>query len=156
MELIPAVDVLDGKVVRLLRGDYSRVTEYGSDPVAAARKWLEEGAERVHVVDLEGAREGDPDYSLWEALGTAGVPFQAGGESGLPRSPSGCSPRSAAGGDGHGRCGIRNGWQVSGSAAWLRWTYGATRRRAPGGSTRDVRWSRCSMASPKQACLDSS
>lgn len=79
MEVIPAVDVLDGKVVRLLRGDYSRVTEYGSDPVAAARKWLEEGAERVHVVDLEGAREGDPDYSLWEALGTAGVPFQAGG-----------------------------------------------------------------------------
>ena len=79
MEVIPAVDVLEGKVVRLFRGDYTRVTEYGSDPVATARAWLEEGAERVHVVDLEGARSGEPDYSLWDALEAAGVPFQAGG-----------------------------------------------------------------------------
>lgn len=79
LEVIPAVDVLDGKVVRLFRGDYSRVTEYGSDPVVAARTWLDEGAERVHVVDLEGARSGEPDYSLWESLGSAEVPFQAGG-----------------------------------------------------------------------------
>src|SRR5690606_4914053 len=79
MEVIPAVDVLDGKVVRLLRGDYTRVTEYGSDPVEAARSWLAEGAQRVHVVDLEGARSGQPDYALWEALGAAGIRFQAGG-----------------------------------------------------------------------------
>lgn len=79
MEVIPAVDVLDGKVVRLLRGDYTRVTEYGSDPVEAARSWIADGAQRVHVVDLDGARTGQPDYSLWEALGSTGVRFQAGG-----------------------------------------------------------------------------
>lgn len=79
MEIIPAVDVLDGKVVRLLRGDYARVTEYGSDPVAAARAWMEQGAGRVHVVDLDGARSGEPDLSLWERMGGSGVTFQAGG-----------------------------------------------------------------------------
>lgn len=79
LEIIPAVDVLDGKVVRLFRGDYSRVTEYGSDPVETARQWIEEGARRVHVVDLEGARSGQPDFGLWESLGAAGLAFQAGG-----------------------------------------------------------------------------
>lgn len=79
MEVIPAVDVLEGKVVRLLRGDYSRVTEYGSDPVEAARSWIGEGATQVHVVDLNGARSGEVDYALWERLGSAGVRFQAGG-----------------------------------------------------------------------------
>lgn len=79
MEIIPAVDVLDGKVVRLLRGDYARVTEYGSDPVEAAGTWMSEGAERVHVVDLDGARSGEPDLSLWRRLGEAGITFQAGG-----------------------------------------------------------------------------
>lgn len=79
LEVIPSVDVLDGKVVRLLRGDYSRVTEYGTDPVEAARTWIDQGAERVHVVDLEGARSGATDLSLWERLAAAGVTFQAGG-----------------------------------------------------------------------------
>src|SRR5690606_22055803 len=79
LEVIPAVDVLEGKVVRLFRGDYSRVTEYGNDPVEAARRWMDEGARRVHVVDLEGARSGEPDYALWERLGAADLTFQAGG-----------------------------------------------------------------------------
>lgn len=79
MEIIPAVDVLGGKVVRLLRGDYARVTEYGSDPVETARSWIDQGAGRVHVVDLDGARTGRPDLSLWRRLGEAGVVFQAGG-----------------------------------------------------------------------------
>ncbi|HEX2152777.1 MAG TPA: 1-(5-phosphoribosyl)-5-[(5-phosphoribosylamino)methylideneamino] imidazole-4-carboxamide isomerase [Acidimicrobiia bacterium] len=79
LEVIPAVDVLDGKVVRLLRGDYARVTEYGSDPVETARSWVDQGAQRVHVVDLDGARSGEPDLSLWSKLGRAGVVFQAGG-----------------------------------------------------------------------------
>lgn len=86
MEIIPAVDVLDGKVVRLLRGDYARVTEYGSDPVQAARSWIEQGAERVHVVDLEGARSGSPSFELWERLAASGVAFQAGG--GIRSAPS--------------------------------------------------------------------
>lgn len=79
MEIIPAVDVLDGKVVRLLRGDYARVTEYGSDPVEAALSWMDEGAERVHIVDLNGARSGEPDVDLWRRLAGAGVVYQAGG-----------------------------------------------------------------------------
>lgn len=79
LEVIPAVDVLEGKVVRLLRGDYDEVTVYGDDPVAAARAWVDRGAGRVHVVDLEGARTGATDLRLWSALGRAGIPFQAGG-----------------------------------------------------------------------------
>ncbi len=79
MQIIPAVDVLGGRVVRLLRGDYDAVTDYAADPVAAVRRWAAEGAGLVHVVDLDGARSGEGDPGLWEALGEAGVPFQAGG-----------------------------------------------------------------------------
>ena len=58
MELIPAIDMLGGRVVRLSRGDYDAVTEYGDDPVAVARRWAEQGARRIHMVDLDAAREG--------------------------------------------------------------------------------------------------
>ena len=79
LQIIPAVDVLDGKVVRLMHGDYDRVTEYGSDPVAQALEWMRQGADLVHVVDLEGARTGEPDPALWQRLAEAGVAFQVGG-----------------------------------------------------------------------------
>lgn len=79
MVIIPAVDVLDGEVVRLLQGAFERPTRYASDPIAAALSWVEAGAELVHVVDLEGARTGNPNPVLWEQLAQAGVPFQAGG-----------------------------------------------------------------------------
>jgi phosphoribosylformimino-5-aminoimidazole carboxamide ribotide isomerase len=79
LQIIPAVDVLDGRVVRLLHGDYRRVTEYAPDPVAQAHAWKEQGAALVHVVDLEGARTGEPSVELWEALAAAGVRFQVGG-----------------------------------------------------------------------------
>lgn len=79
MQIIPAVDVLDGKVVRLMRGDYAQVTVYGDDPVAMVAKWHADGGDIIHVVDLEGARSGSPDIALWEALGASGVPFQVGG-----------------------------------------------------------------------------
>ena len=75
MQLIPAVDVLGGRVVRLMRGEYDRVTEYGSDPVAAVAGWVEQGAPLVHVVDLEGARSGALGAALWQRLGDAGLPF---------------------------------------------------------------------------------
>jgi phosphoribosylformimino-5-aminoimidazole carboxamide ribotide isomerase len=78
-ELIPAIDVLDGNVVRLQRGDYEAVTVYGTDPVATARSFLDSGAPIVHVVDLEGARSGSADAGLRQALGSAGVRFQTGG-----------------------------------------------------------------------------
>ncbi len=58
MELIPAIDLLRGAVVRLAQGDFDRVTDYADDPVAVARGWAEQGATRLHLVDLEAARDG--------------------------------------------------------------------------------------------------
>lgn len=59
MEIIPAIDIRDGKCVRLAQGDYSRETVFGDDPVAMAMRWVALGASRLHVVDLDGARGGD-------------------------------------------------------------------------------------------------
>ena len=78
-ELIPAIDVLDGEVVRLERGNYDAVTVYSPDPVAVAEGFVAAGAPIVHVVDLEGARSGAPDVDLRRKLAAAGVPFQVGG-----------------------------------------------------------------------------
>ena len=58
MELIPAIDLLGGRVVRLSKGAYDAVTEYGEDPVAVARDFEAAGASRIHIVDLDAAREG--------------------------------------------------------------------------------------------------
>jgi len=60
MLLIPSIDIRDGKVVRLLRGDYSVETVYADDPAAVAAAFAAAGAERIHVVDLDGARSGAP------------------------------------------------------------------------------------------------
>ena len=79
MQIIPAIDVLDGSVVRLLHGRYDAVTTYAEDPVTIAGEWMADGASIVHVVDLDGARFGHPDFDLWYALGKSGVPFQIGG-----------------------------------------------------------------------------
>jgi len=79
VQIIPAVDVLDGAVVRLARGDYRAVTRYSDDPVAQALSFLREGAPLVHVVDLAGARDGTHDVALWRRLADAGVDFQIGG-----------------------------------------------------------------------------
>ena len=59
-EVIPAVDLRGGRCVRLLHGDYDRETQYSDDPVAIASEWQALGAPRLHVVDLDGAREGRP------------------------------------------------------------------------------------------------
>ncbi|MGH7836815.1 MAG: HisA/HisF-related TIM barrel protein, partial [Candidatus Binataceae bacterium] len=58
--VIPAIDLKGGKVVRLLRGEMSRATVYGDDPAATARRFEREGAELIHVVDLDGAIAGAP------------------------------------------------------------------------------------------------
>ena len=86
-ELYPAVDMLGGKAVRLTQGDYSRKTEYASDPLEAARRWVEAGARRLHVVDLDGAREGQPVNlpQLRRIVEELGVPVQYGG--GLRSAP---------------------------------------------------------------------
>jgi len=77
--VIPAVDMLDGKVVRLRRGRYDDVTVYGDDPARQLLDWSEQGARIVHVVDLAGARDGSGDRATWRRLGATGVPFQIGG-----------------------------------------------------------------------------
>jgi phosphoribosylformimino-5-aminoimidazole carboxamide ribotide isomerase len=60
MEILPAIDLRGGKCVRLLQGDYARETVFADDPAAIARHWESLGATRLHVVDLDGAREGRP------------------------------------------------------------------------------------------------
>jgi len=62
LELIPAIDLLDGKVVRLQQGKYDEVTVYDDEPVAMAKRFEEQGAKRLHVVDLQGARSGKPAH----------------------------------------------------------------------------------------------
>ncbi|MER3500082.1 MAG: hypothetical protein IMHGJWDQ_000304 [Candidatus Fervidibacter sp.] len=64
--VLPAIDLLDGQVVRLSQGRYDAVTVYQTDPVSVARQFEQEGAEWLHVVDLNGAREGEPRN--WEVL----------------------------------------------------------------------------------------
>ena len=80
-EVIPAIDLRAGKCVRLFQGDFARETVYGDDPAAMALRWRGEGAGRLHVVDLEGARTGiqvnlAAVHAIVEA---AGIPVQAGG-----------------------------------------------------------------------------
>ena len=58
MEIIPAIDIRNGSCVRLLKGDYSKETIYSADPLNAALGWVSQGATRIHIVDLEGARVG--------------------------------------------------------------------------------------------------
>ena len=60
MILYPAIDIRGGQAVRLLQGDYERETTYDADPVDAAMRWASEGAEFLHVVDLDGAKAGEP------------------------------------------------------------------------------------------------
>ena len=77
--IYPALDVLEGRVVRLFEGRRERVTVEGGEPVAAARRFVAEGASWLHLVDLDGAFSGEPDLSLVERVAAAGVPVQVGG-----------------------------------------------------------------------------
>jgi len=81
LTLYPAIDIRDGRAVRLLQGDYDRETRYDADPVDAARRWADGGAEIVHVVDLDGARAGAPaNLAIVARIAEAvDVPVQLGG-----------------------------------------------------------------------------
>jgi phosphoribosylformimino-5-aminoimidazole carboxamide ribotide isomerase len=81
MEIIPAIDIRDGRCVRLEQGDYKRETVFDDDPFAVARRWQEAGAKRLHVVDLDGAREGRPrnEDAVRTILESVSVPVQVGG-----------------------------------------------------------------------------
>ena len=81
MILYPAIDVRGGKAVRLTHGDFDAETVYHDDPLEAARSWVEAGARYLHVVDLDGARSGEPaslDH-LGRIVAGTGVPVQYGG-----------------------------------------------------------------------------
>jgi phosphoribosylformimino-5-aminoimidazole carboxamide ribotide isomerase len=79
--LYPAIDIRGGKAVRLLQGDYERETTYDADPVDAALRWAGEGAEFLHVVDLDGAKVGEPRNleSVRRIAAAVGCPIQVGG-----------------------------------------------------------------------------
>jgi phosphoribosylformimino-5-aminoimidazole carboxamide ribotide isomerase len=79
--LYPAIDIRGGQAVRLLQGDYERETAYDADPVDAARRWAEEGAEFLHVVDLDGAKAGEPRNleAVRRIAAAVECPIQVGG-----------------------------------------------------------------------------
>ncbi|MFM8414020.1 MAG: 1-(5-phosphoribosyl)-5-[(5-phosphoribosylamino)methylideneamino]imidazole-4-carboxamide isomerase [Planctomycetota bacterium] len=81
MELWPAIDLRDGRCVRLLQGDYAKETVFGDDPVAMACSFVAAGARRLHIVDLDGAKDGRPTQAALVArmVSAAGVPCQLGG-----------------------------------------------------------------------------
>ncbi|OGX85179.1 1-(5-phosphoribosyl)-5-[(5-phosphoribosylamino)methylideneamino]imidazole-4-carboxamide isomerase [Hymenobacter lapidarius] len=72
MEIIPAIDLVNGQCVRLSAGDFARQTTYDSDPVAVAQRFADAGMRRLHLVDLDGARAGHPvNLAVLEAIATA-------------------------------------------------------------------------------------
>ena len=81
MILFPAIDILGGKAVRLVQGDYGQETKYDDDPVVAARRWADGGARWLHVVDLDGARAGEPVNleHVRRIVAAIDVPVQLGG-----------------------------------------------------------------------------
>jgi phosphoribosylformimino-5-aminoimidazole carboxamide ribotide isomerase len=81
MQVIPAIDLLDGKCVRLYQGDYNQASIFHDNPVEVAQQWAAEGATRLHVVDLDGAKAGKSvNLSVIKAIATAiDIPVQVGG-----------------------------------------------------------------------------
>ncbi len=81
MILYPAIDILDGRAVRLVEGRFEDATTYHDDPLEAARSWVEAGARFLHVVDLDGARSGEPRAleHLRRIVAETGLPVQYGG-----------------------------------------------------------------------------
>lgn len=80
-EIIPAIDLRGGRCVRLLQGDFARETAYSDDPVAVAEQWTALGAPRLHVVDLDGAKEGAPrNKAVMAAIcRTVAIPVEVSG-----------------------------------------------------------------------------
>ena len=81
MDVIPAIDLLEGRCVRLFQGDYAQSQVYNENPVEVARQWEAEGATCLHLVDLDGAKAGKPEN--WQAIGAiaraVSLPIQVGG-----------------------------------------------------------------------------
>jgi phosphoribosylformimino-5-aminoimidazole carboxamide ribotide isomerase len=80
MNLIPAIDLRDGRCVRLLKGDFDRETRYPADPVELAASYRDLGARWLHVVDLDGAKRGEPvNLALIRRMAATGISVQLGG-----------------------------------------------------------------------------
>lgn len=81
MLIIPAIDLKDGKVVRLVQGKYEEITMYSEDPVARAKMWEEQGAQLIHIVDLDGALTGKLQnlYAVKNILRKIKIPVELGG-----------------------------------------------------------------------------
>lgn len=81
MVILPAIDLKDGKCVRLRQGKAEDVTVYSDDPVAQARVWAAQGAEQLHVVDLDGAFQGEPRHAgvIAQIVQALGIPVEVGG-----------------------------------------------------------------------------
>src|SRR5438874_2704181 len=81
MFIYPAIDLLGGRCVRLKQGDYSQATTFNDDPVAVAREWVKQGADRLHLVDLDGAKAGQPvnESVIRRIVDSVPVPCQLGG-----------------------------------------------------------------------------
>ena len=81
MDVIPAIDLLEGRCVRLYQGDYEQSQVFDENPVAVARQWVEQGATRLHLVDLDGAKAGHPvNWQAIEAIArSVNVSIQVGG-----------------------------------------------------------------------------
>lgn len=81
MDVIPAIDLLDGRCVRLYQGDYDRSQVFSDNPVEVARQWAAEGATRLHLVDLDGAKAGKPEN--WQVIAAIAraidIPIEVGG-----------------------------------------------------------------------------
>ena len=80
IDVLPAIDIRGGRCVRLVQGDYERETVFDDDPTAPAQRWIDEGAEMLHVIDLDGAREGHAaNAEFVERIAALGKPLQVGG-----------------------------------------------------------------------------
>ena len=81
MEIIPAIDLRNGKCVRLYQGDYGKETVFSNKPVEIALRWQSEGARRIHIVDLDGAARGEPGNleTIEDMIAAIDIPVQFGG-----------------------------------------------------------------------------
>ncbi|MCL2421575.1 MAG: 1-(5-phosphoribosyl)-5-[(5-phosphoribosylamino)methylideneamino]imidazole-4-carboxamide isomerase [Defluviitaleaceae bacterium] len=81
MRIYPAIDIIDGRCVRLVKGDFEQVSVYNEDPAAVAKTWESMGAEYLHIVDLDGARKGTAhnDETVKKILQAVSIPVQIGG-----------------------------------------------------------------------------
>ena len=81
MKLIPAIDLMNGKCVRLFKGDFNKRKDFSKEPHEQAKDWEREGAKYIHIVDLDAAKTGSPtnDKSIKKIAKTVNIPIQIGG-----------------------------------------------------------------------------